>query len=101
VSMDQKSVVSVVIAGEEYSLRADAAPDYTRECAAYLDRTVSEILRKATLIEPQKGFLLAALSLTDQLFQARAELEAVRREMARVAGEIEARLTHSDLASLP
>ena len=104
-SEPRKNVVTVVIAGEDYTLRADASPDYTRECASYLDRTIAEILRQGSLVEPQKGILLAALSLTDQLFQARQELEAARREgarfAARLAADIEKVLPAGDLAAAP
>ncbi|MBI4543908.1 MAG: cell division protein ZapA [Gemmatimonadetes bacterium] len=101
-SGDARSVVTVEIAGEEYKLRSDAPPEYTRECAAYLDQTLAEIHRQVTLIEAQKAAILAALSLTDQLFQARAQADALRREVARLAGrlaeEVEAAL---DLAPPP
>ncbi len=83
-----KTIVTVVIAGEEYKLRADATPDYTRDCAAYVDRTLSEILRQGPLVEGHKAAILAALSLTDQLFQARAETASLRAELARQAAAL-------------
>jgi cell division protein ZapA len=67
--------VTVEIGGEEYSIRAQASADYTRECAAYVDRTLSEIMRQGSLIQVHKGAILAALALADELFQARTELE--------------------------
>jgi cell division protein ZapA len=97
-----KSVVTVAIAGEEYTLRADATADYTRECAAYVDRTVSEILGQGTLVEAHKAVILSALSLADQLFQARAELDLLRRELSRLASklasDIDAAAQSEDLA---
>jgi cell division protein ZapA len=100
-----KAIVTVEIAGDEYTIRADATPDYTRECAAYVDRTISEIQRKGPLVEGHKTAILAALALTDQLFQARAEAEALKREVARLAdrlvADIEAKMTAEDLASHP
>lgn len=89
---DQRSVVTVHIAGEEYTLRAHASPEYTRECAAYLDRAVSEILGQSMIVEPPKAVLLAALSLADQLFQARAEADALRSEFARLTAELAAQV---------
>ena len=92
----QKTVVSVEIAGEEYTIRADATPEYTRECAAYVDRAITDILEQGSLIQAHKAAILAALAITDQLFQARGEAEAVRDATARAARElasdIEARL---------
>ena len=75
------------IAGEEYTIRAEATPDYTRECAAFVD-TGAQIERQGALVEGHKAAILAALSLTDQLFQARAETEALRREIARLAEKL-------------
>jgi cell division protein ZapA len=98
-----KSVVTVEIAGEEYTLRADTTPDYARDCAAQVDRTIKEILQGSALIQTHKAAILAALSLTDQLFQARRESDALRAQMARLAdrltADVRARLEPSDLAA--
>jgi cell division protein ZapA len=100
---DQKAVVHVRIGGEEYAIRADASADYTRECAAYVDSIVSEIRRQSSQMDSARAVLLASLSLADQLFRARAELEATRGEASRrtaaLAAEIEAALGTSSLAS--
>ena len=96
------TVVTVRIAGEDYTIRAAASPDYTRECAAYVDRTLSEYLRAGSLVHTQKAPILAALALTNELFQARQELDALRAELARrsaeIAAGIEAQLAAPDLA---
>lgn len=100
-----KTVITVTIAGEEYTIRTEATPEYTRECAAYVDRAIAQIERQGGLVEVQKAAILAALSLTDQLFQARSDVDALRREIARLAStltsDIESRLTARDLASHP
>jgi cell division protein ZapA len=89
----ERTIVTVEIAGEEYSIRAQASPEYTRECAAYVDRTLSEIMRQGSLVQAHKGAILAALALADELFQARSELESLRGEVTRrairMAAEIE------------
>lgn len=101
--MSEKNVVTVEIAGEAYSIRTDATPDYTRECAAFVDRTITEIEGQTALVEAHKAAILAALSLADQLFQARAETASLRDEIARLAGklaaDIETRLAEQGLAS--
>lgn len=97
-----KIVVTVSIAGEEYTIRADATPEYTRDCAAYVDRTIREILDQGSLIQPHKAAILAALAITDELFKSRGEADAVRddvgRRAGRLAADIEARLAAGDLA---
>lgn len=99
----ERTVVTVEIGGEEYSIRAQASPDYTRECAAYVDRTLSEIMRQGSLIQVHKGAILAALALADELFQARTELEELQAELTlrsdALTNEIETRLAGSDLAA--
>lgn len=92
-----RTVVTVEIAGEEYNIRAQASPEYTRECATYVDRTISEIMRQGTLVQSHKAAILAALALADELFHTRAELEGLRGELAEraatLAAEIDERLS--------
>lgn len=97
------TVVTVDIAGEEYAIRSHASPEYTRECATYVDQTIAEIMRGGSLIQAHKAGILAALAVTDQLFQARREADVLRAEIARTAGklasEIEQRIVPEDLAA--
>jgi cell division protein ZapA (FtsZ GTPase activity inhibitor) len=102
----EKSLVRVTIAGEEYMLRAEATPEYTRECAKYVDSTIADFQRQSrTMMEPHKAAILAALSIVDQYFKASRELEALRQRTegsaGRMAAEIEARLAAFDLAAHP
>ena len=104
--MSEKTVVTITIAGDDYNIRAEATPEYTRECARFVDSTISEITRSSrTVMEPHKAAILAALSLADQLFQTRRELEAVRAATGAAAdklvSEIEAKLASLDLAANP
>jgi cell division protein ZapA (FtsZ GTPase activity inhibitor) len=102
--MAEKTVVTVVIAGDEYNIRAEATPEYTRECARYVDATITEITRSSrTVMEPHKAAILAALSLADQLFQTRRELETLQAQygstIGKIASQIEAKLASLDLAA--
>jgi cell division protein ZapA (FtsZ GTPase activity inhibitor) len=98
----EHTVVTVRIAGEEYAIRAQATPEYARECAEFVDHTITEIM-KGALVHSHKAAILAALAITDQLFQGRREAENVRVEFARradkLASEVEARLEPADLAA--
>ncbi|HEY0671207.1 MAG TPA: cell division protein ZapA [Longimicrobiales bacterium] len=100
----EKTVVTVIIAGDEYHIRAEATPEYTRECARYVDATIAEITRSSrTVMEPHKAAILAALSMADQLFQTRRELEHLYAQSTSTVGklseEIAAKLAALDLAS--
>ena len=100
----EKTVVTIRIAGDDYNIRAEATPEYTRECARYVDATISEITRSSrTVMEPHKAAILAALSLADQLFQTRRELEGLRARTGaateKMTAQIEAKLASLDLAA--
>ena len=98
----ERTVVTVEIAGEEYNIRALASPEYTKDCASYVDRTLSEIMRQGSLLQPHKGAILAALALADELFQTRAQLDSLRTEVSSraeaLASAIDDRLNPSHLA---
>jgi cell division protein ZapA (FtsZ GTPase activity inhibitor) len=103
-SQNEPTVVTVQIAGEEYKLRAQATPEYTRECAEYLDRMIREIRQQAPAsMEVERLAILAGLALTDQLLQARREADEIRsatlETTTRLTSEIEKHLHQSDLAS--
>ncbi len=90
--VERRQSVSVRIAGEEHTIRANAEPDYVRACARYVDQRISHIRGKGGLIEPHRATVLAALSVSDELFQTREELATLRREIASRAAELTRRL---------
>jgi cell division protein ZapA len=98
----ERNLVTVEIAGETYSIRAQASAEYTRQCAAYVDQRLSEIVRGGSLIQSHKGAILVALALADEVFQGRAELDALKAELTRrsdaLTSEIEDRLSRHGLA---
>jgi cell division protein ZapA len=89
---ERRKGVSVRIAGEEHTIRANAEPDYMRTCARYVDERVSDIRSKGGLIETHKATILAALSIADELFQAREELDRLRRDVTARAAALAQRL---------
>lgn len=102
----ERSLVTVSIAGEDYTLRSEATPEYTRECAKYVDDTIRDIQRQGRApMETHKAAILAALSIVDLYFKANAESESLKGNRdaaaARLADEIEARLATFDLAARP
>ncbi|UCC27128.1 MAG: cell division protein ZapA [Gemmatimonadales bacterium] len=81
--MSERKSVTVRIAGEEHVIRASAPPEYTRACAKLVDDRIMEIRAKAGLLEAHKAAILAALSITDELFQVREQLADTQ---AKVSG---------------
>lgn len=88
----EKSSVTVRIAGEEHTIRANTEPEYTRKCARMVDDRIREIRSKSGLMEGHKVAILAALSLADEMFQAQKDLEAMRREVASRANNLVRRI---------
>ena len=88
----EKASVTVRIAGEEHTIRANAEPEYTKRCAKLVDDRIHEIRMQAGLIEGHKAAILAALSIADQCFQAIDELEQVRKEVASRATNLTRRI---------
>ncbi|HSH46772.1 MAG TPA: cell division protein ZapA [Longimicrobiales bacterium] len=100
---DTRTVTTVEIAGEEYTIRSEASSDYTLECARLVNQTISEIRSRGSLVEVHKAAILAAMALADQLYQAREERDRLRSDVAerasRILAEIDRRTPASDLAS--
>ena len=82
-----KQAVKVVIGGEEFSVRSEVPPEYTREVAAYLDAALKRVRDSLPMIETHKAAILAALAITDELFQARREDRQIADRLTRMADE--------------
>lgn len=76
--------VTVEIAGERHVLRADASPEYTQSVAAHVDATIRALEIGSTL-DPHRAAILAALTITDELFRARRDLAKMREDLTRRA----------------
>ncbi|NUQ22058.1 MAG: cell division protein ZapA [Gemmatimonadaceae bacterium] len=86
--MSTKRSVRVSIVGEEYPIRTERSAEFTRAVADYVDRTIRSVLESGTVIETHKAAILAAMKITDELFHAREEGEALAGDMRALAAEI-------------
>ncbi|MDR0786657.1 MAG: cell division protein ZapA [Gemmatimonadota bacterium] len=86
-SPGRKSVI-VEIAGERHVLRSDASPEYTGSVAAHVDAAIRSI-SLGNVLEPHRAAILAALTVTDDLFRTRSELATLREEHVRARRELE------------
>jgi len=84
----KKSLVRVQILGEEYSLRTEASAEHTRAVAEYLDRAVRTVVNAGMVVETQKAAILAALQITSELFEARAEVESVATSLRALTEDV-------------
>ena len=69
------------IAGVAFSVRTDAKPKYVRELAAHLEATIAESKVSGKGMSTQVLVMMAALSITDELFQLQGEHRELRREV--------------------
>lgn len=83
-----KNAVRVFIGGEEYTVRSELPPEYTREVASYLDAALKRVRDSLPMVESHKAAILAALSITDELFQARRGDREVADRLSAMADDL-------------
>ena len=83
-----KQAVKVWIGGDEYTVRSELPAEYTREVAAYLDAALKRVREMLPTLDGQKAAVLAALAITDELFQARRGDREVASRLAALADDV-------------
>lgn len=83
-----KNAVRVIIGGDEYTVRSELPPEYTRDVAAYLDAALKRVRDSLPMVESHKAAILAALSITDELFQARQGDNEMADRLSGMASEL-------------
>ena len=87
-----REAVTVRVAGEEHTIRSNAEPEYTTRCAAHVDQRIHQIKKQVGLLEGHKVAILAALSITDELFQALDTQEETGSQITERVNALAARL---------
>lgn len=83
-----KNAVRVTIGGEELTVRSELPPEYTREVAAYLDAALKRVRDSLPSVDVQKAAILAALAITDELFQARRGDREIADRVSAMAADL-------------
>ena len=83
-----KNAVRVVIGGEEYTVRSELPPEYTREVAAYLDAALKRVRDSLPMVESHKAAILAGLAITDELFQAHRGDRDIANRLSAMADDL-------------
>jgi cell division protein ZapA len=63
------NVTQVEIYGQTYTVRADSDASYVRELARYVDGKMREVAERAATVDSAKIAILAALNISDDLYQ--------------------------------
>lgn len=83
-----KNAVRVFIGGEEYTVRSEVPPEYTRDVAAYLDAALKRVRDTMPMVESHKAAILAGLAITDELFQARRGDREIADRLSAMADDL-------------
>ena len=84
----KKTAVRVVICDEEYTVRSDLDPDYTRQVAGYVDQAIRRVLQAGPMVESHKAAILAALAITDELFESRKQQQELAQRLRQLTGDL-------------
>ena len=78
----------VRIVGEEYTIRSEVPPEHTKAVAEHVDAAIRKVLENPAITDPGKAAILAAMSITDELFSERAAVGRVAERMNGLSGEL-------------
>ncbi len=84
----RKQAVKVTIVDEEYTVRSELDPEYTRQVAAYVDQAIRRVLHAGPMVETHKAAILAALAITDELFEARKAQQETAGRLRQLTGDM-------------
>lgn len=70
---EPRTAIRVEIAGEEYTLRAEADEEYARRCAALVDERMRKVTGKGGA-SAKHAAIMAALDLSDELLRVGARI---------------------------
>ena len=70
-----KSVITVNIFGNEYTIKGVAKPDYIISLANYLNNKMTEVQEATGLKDAKKIAILAAINISDELFETKKSMK--------------------------
>lgn len=79
-SSDSKPV-SVEIRGQRLSVRSNHDPEFVQRLADHIDQKVGELQQMAPAVSLSKLLMLASMTVAEELFEAREEIDRLREEI--------------------
>ncbi|HUP02051.1 MAG TPA: cell division protein ZapA [Gemmatimonadota bacterium] len=79
--LNEPDTIKVTVLDEPLRIASEADPEYTREVAAHVDRTLRALRDSAPTMEPFKNAVLGAMEITDDLLRDRSERAALAAEL--------------------
>jgi cell division protein ZapA len=84
-------LVNVMVNGRAYTIACDdGEEDHLKELAVHVDSKVRELLESVGQVGDQRLLLMAAVLITDEFFDARAQLDAQAKKTGELASAQEA-----------
>ncbi len=94
-----KKDIKVKIAGNSYTIRSETDEDYTQHLARYVDNKMKEVTQGTDTQSSIKVAILAALNISNELFQLREKVsqqnEYIDRKATKLLSILESRLEES------
>ena len=84
----KKHAVKLMICDEEYTVRSELDPEYTKQVAAYVDQAIRRVLHAGPMVESHKAAILAALAITDELFESRKQQGELAARLKGLSGDL-------------
>jgi cell division protein ZapA len=78
---DPQQITTVTILDQTYNVVGRYTPEYVRELAHYVDEKMVELMNNTPTVDTLKVAVLTALTLADELLQAKQERRAVEAEI--------------------
>jgi len=73
--------VEVELLGQTLSIRSDRDPEFVKRLAAYVDDKVAELREAAPQAPTDKLLMMTSLTVAEELFEVRSELEELQGEI--------------------
>lgn len=83
-----KQSVKVTIVGEEYTIRSDVSADTTRAIANHVDAAIRDVMHSGKVLDAQRAAILAALQITNELFEARQSALDIAESMTALGADV-------------
>lgn len=83
------STEKVEIFGQEYKIKGEGDPTYIHRIAGYVDSKMREIAHSSGIMSQSRIAILAALNITDELYQERAARARAGEELGRAAAKLD------------
>src|SRR5712692_11926768 len=72
----------VVIYNQTYTLRSSHDSEYIQQLAEHVNERMNEIARATMTVDSLRVAILAAIQITDELYQSRREMKETEEEVA-------------------